>query len=212
MFWFLYPYFVIFPLHVSIQQPFPHPSFSYQCSVLHPPLTGPPMYCLPFTHSYFPIIPTPIYSLLSWFLHILIDFTFFSLNTCSHHSECPLEGCIPGPPSSSIHATLSKCWLFICPDDGGSRIYYNICNIPPTYMVLHPKQSCCHRTAMITLHLHKSFYVLSCCTSCLSITSSPLNLATLRNSSNNICTYPESHRGVLCQLRHINGKFPQQLE
>jgi hypothetical protein len=69
-FWFLYPYFVIFPLHVSIQQPFPHPTFSYQCSVLHPPLTGPPTYCLPFTHSYFPAIPTPIYSLLSWLLYI----------------------------------------------------------------------------------------------------------------------------------------------
>jgi hypothetical protein len=79
-------------------------------------------------------------------------------------------------------------------------------------MVLHPEQSCHHSTAIITLYLHESLCVLSCSTSCLSITSPPLNLATLKNSSNNIGTYPESHCGVLCQLRHINGKFPQQLE
>lgn len=150
--WFLYPYFVIFPLHVSTQQLFPHPTFSYQCFVLHPPLTGPPTYCLPFTHSYFPTIPTPIYSLLS---HIN-SFHFFSLNTCSYHSEYSSEGPIPGPPSSSTHASLSTCRLFICPDDGGRRTHYNICTIPPTYMVLQTEQSCCHSTAMITLHLSKS--------------------------------------------------------
>jgi hypothetical protein len=142
---------------------------------------------------------------INWFHFFLTEYLFTPL-------RMSLRGPYPWSTKLLYTTSLSTHWLFICPDEGGSRIHYNIRNIPPTYMVLYPEQSCCHSTAMIALHLPKSIHELSCCTSYLSIPNSPLNLATVRNSSYNICTYPECHCGVLCQLRHINGKFPQQLE
>jgi hypothetical protein len=70
-------------------------------------------------------------------------FHFFSLHACSHHSERPSEGPVlflytltstsplTGPSRSLPWSTqtlyrlvFSTNWLFICPDDEGSRIHY----------------------------------------------------------------------------------------
>lgn len=130
IFWFSYLYFVIFLLHISIQQPFPHPTFSYQCSALHPPLTGPPTYCLPFTHSYVRTIPTPIYSLLSWFLHILIPFTFshgIPVHTTQNIPHRALSLVHPAPPYMHLylHADYSSALMMEAPEPTTASVLFH---------------------------------------------------------------------------------------
>jgi hypothetical protein len=119
----LFPHFVTFPIHASTQQSFPHSTSSYQHTVLHPPLIGPPAYCLPFTNSYLSTFPPPSYVLPSLFLNIFIPFTFSLCMPVHTNQNSPQKApfCFftflllphlllthpdlyPDPPSPSIHS------------------------------------------------------------------------------------------------------------